>query len=432
MMNREILRLAIPNIIANISVPMLGIVDTSLVGHMESVYYIGALSVGTMVFNFLYFGLGFLSMGTSGLTAQAWGAQNQSEVGLVFWRALTVALSMSLLLILLQVPLGWIGFHFVDATPEVLVHARSYFQIRIWAAPATLSLMVIQGWFIGIQNARTPMILTVVVNVFNIVGNLVFVYGFGMNSDGVAYGTLCAQYLGLLIAFRILTTMASPLHQSVNLQHVLLLSALRRYFSINLNLFLRTLNLIVVFAFFTLASSWQGSLILAANSILMQPWAFISFAFDGFAYAAQSLVGRFIGAKDLNSLKRCIRYLFVWCVGLSLVFTTFYLFTGEWILAGFTDKEEVVLEALKYWPWVAYGAFLSSFAYIWDGIYIGATATRSIRNAMLICAVLFFSSYWILIDELGNHGLWAAITVLMIARGLILTLMAPTKIFQRL
>jgi MATE family multidrug resistance protein len=164
----------------------------------------------------------------------------------------------------------------------------------------------------------------------------------------------------------------------------------------------------------------------------MQPWAFISFAFDGFAYAAQSLVGRFIGAKDLNSLKRCIRYLFVWCVGLSLVFTTFYLFTGEWILAGFTDKEEVVLEALKYWPWVAYGAFLSSFAYIWDGIYIGATATRSIRNAMLICAVLFFSSYWILIDELGNHGLWAAITVLMIARGLILTLMAPTKIFQRL
>ena len=299
-MNREILRLAIPNIIANISVPMLGIVDTSLVGHMESVYYIGALSVGTMVFNFLYFGLGFLSMGTSGLTAQAWGAQNQSEVGLVFWRALTVALSMSLLLILLQVPLGWIGFHFVDATPEVLVHARSYFQIRIWAAPATLSLMVIQGWFIGIQNARTPMILTVVVNVFNIVGNLVFVYGFGMNSDGVAYGTLCAQYLGLLIAFRILTTMASSLHQSVNLQHVLLLSALRRYFSINLNLFLRTLNLIVVFAFFTLASSWQGSLILAANSILMQPWAFISFAFDGFAYAAQSLVGRFIGAKDLN------------------------------------------------------------------------------------------------------------------------------------
>ena len=145
-----------------------------------------------MVFNFLYFGLGLLSMGTSGLTAQAWGAQNQSEVGLVFWRALTVALSMSLLLILLQVPLGWIGFHFVDATPEVLVHARSYFQIRIWAAPATLSLMVIQGWFIGIQNARTPMILTVVVNVFNIVGNLVFVYGFGMNSDGVAYGTLCA------------------------------------------------------------------------------------------------------------------------------------------------------------------------------------------------------------------------------------------------
>ena len=226
-MNREILRLAIPNIIANISVPMLGIVDTALVGHMEAVYYIGALAVGTMVFNFLYFGLGFLSMGTSGLTAQAWGAQNQSEVGLVFWRALTVALSMSILLILLQIPLVRIGFHFVDATPEVLEHASSYFHIRIWAAPATLSLMVVQGWFIGIQNARTPMMLTIAVNVFNILGNLIFVYGFGMNSDGVAYGTVCAQYLGLLIAFKILSTMVSPLKNPVNWRNVLQLSALK-------------------------------------------------------------------------------------------------------------------------------------------------------------------------------------------------------------
>ena len=311
-MNREILRLAIPNIIANISVPMLGIVDTALVGHMEAVYYIGALAVGTMVFNFLYFGMGFLSMGTSGLTAQAWGAQNQSEVGLVFWRALTVALSMSILLILLQIPLVRIGFHFVDATPEVLEHASSYFHIRIWAAPATLSLMVVQGWFIGIQNARTPMMLTIAVNVFNILGNLIFVYGFGMNSDGVAYGTVCAQYLGLLIAFKILSTMVSPLKNPVNWRKVLQLSALKQYFYINFDLFLRTLNLIVVFAFFTLASSWQSGVILAANSILMQPWAFNSFALDGFAYAAQSLVGRFIGAGDVVSLKRCIRYLLFW------------------------------------------------------------------------------------------------------------------------
>ena len=432
MMNREILRLAIPNIIANISVPMLGIVDTALVGHMEAVYYIGALAVGTMVFNFLYFGLGFLSMGTSGLTAQAWGAEDQSEVGLVFWRALTVALSMSILLILLQVPLGRIGFHFVDASPEVLDHARSYFHIRIWAAPATLSLMVVQGWFIGIQNARTPMMLTISVNVFNILSNLIFVYAFGMNSDGVAYGTVCAQYLGLMIAFRILSKMVSPLQRPVNWRIVLQLSALKRYFNINFDLFLRTLNLIVVFAFFTLASSWQGGLILAANSILMQPWAFNSFALDGFAFAAQSLVGRFIGARDLDSLKACIRQLFLWCTGIALIFTMVYLFFGEWILAGFTDKEDVIREALKYWDWVAYGTFLSSFAYIWDGIYIGATATRWIRNAMLICVVVFFGSYWILIEQMGNHGLWTAVTLFMIARGLILTIMAPACIYQRI
>ncbi len=323
-MNREILRLAVPNIIANISVPMLGIVDTALVGHMEAVYYIGALAVGTMVFNFLYFGLGFLSMGTSGLTAQAWGAQNQSEVGLVFWRALTVALSMSILLILLQIPLVRIGFHFVDATPEVLEHASSYFHIRIWAAPATLSLMVVQGWFIGIQNARTPMMLTIAVNVFNILGNLIFVYGFGMNSDGVAYGTVCAQYLGLLIAFKILSTMVSPLKNPVNWRKVLQLSAL----------------------------------------------------------------------KHVVSLKRCIRYLLLWCTGIALIFSLLYFLFGEWILAAFTDKEDVIRKALEYWNWVVLGTFLGSFAYIWDGIYIGATATRSIRNAMLICGVVFFCSYW--------------------------------------
>ena len=431
-MNREILRLAIPNIIANISVPMLGIVDTALVGHMEAVYYIGALAVGTMVFNFIYFGMGFLSMGTSGLTAQAWGAQNQSEVGLVFWRALTVALSMSILLILLQIPLVRIGFHFVDATPEVLEHASSYFHIRIWAAPATLSLMVVQGWFIGIQNARTPMMLTISVNVFNILGNLIFVYGFGMNSDGVAYGTVCAQYLGLLIAFKILSAMVSPLKNPVNWRKVLQLSALKQYFYINFDLFLRTLNLIVVFAFFTLASSWQSGVILAANSILMQPWAFNSFALDGFAYAAQSLVGRFIGAGDVVSLKRCIRYLLLWCTGIALIFSLVYFLFGEWILAAFTDKEDVIRKALEYWNWVVLGTFLGSFAYIWDGIYIGATATRSIRNAMLICGVVFFCSYWIFIEPMGNHGLWTALTIFMIARGLILTVMAPACIYRKI
>lgn len=430
-MNRRILRLAIPNIISNLSVPLLSSVDTALMGHLDKVYYLGALAVGGVIFNFVYWGFGFLRMGTTGLTAQAYGLNDDDEVTLTLIRTLLIAVGGGALLIASQSLIAHISFLLIDATPEVEKYAREYFFIRIYAAPATLSLYAFHGWFLGMQNARYPLYLTVLVNVLNIIFNVTFIYGFDMKSDGVAYGTVIAQYLGLIIAIALYLKKYRGVNLAAIRHRVLETVALKRIFSVNRDIFIRTLALIFVFSYFTAESAEFGNTILAANSILLQLISLLAYGVDGFAFASESLVGRYIGAKDRDNLKRTIRYSFFWGVGLGLVFAIVYALFNELILRIFTDQQNVIKIASEFMVWVMIAPLTNSFCFIWDGIFIGATATKPMRNSMLFCTFLIFlPAYLFLHEPLGNHSLWLALTVFMIMRGLTLTLYARTHIYR--
>ncbi len=424
-MNRRILRLAIPNIISNLSVPLLSSVDTALLGHLDEIYYLGALSVGGIIFNFVYWGFGFLRMGTTGLTAQAYGQRDREGTLVILAQTVSVALLSALILIASQWIIAKVSFALIDATSAVELHARQYFHIRIYAAPATLTLYAFHGWFLGLQNVKVPLILTVVVNSLNIVLNLVFIYGFGMKSDGVAYATVIAQYCGLAGAFAFFLRLYSVAEVTATLHRVLDLAALKRIFRFNFDIFLRTLGLIFTFSFFTAKSAESGDAILAANSILLQLLMIMAYGVDGFAFAAESLVGRYVGAENLARLKQTIRYSLAWGIGLGILVSLVYWAAGEQVLALFTNKPEVIFLCLTYMAWVVIAPLINSYCFIWDGIFIGATEGAAMRNAMLFCTFLVFLPVYLLTRAaLGNHGLWLALTLFMLMRGVTLTLYA--------
>ncbi|MFQ5603896.1 MAG: MATE family efflux transporter [bacterium] len=429
-MNKQILRLAIPNIISNLSVPLLSSVDTALVGHLEGVYYLGALAVGGIIFNFLYWGFGFLRMGTTGLAAQAYGDQNDTETISIFGRTLGIAVICGVGLIMLQVVIADASFWLIHATPEVEKYAREYFDIRIYAAPATLSLYAVHGWFLGMQNAKYPLILTLYVNGVNIVFNVLFIQIFHMKVDGVAYGTVIAQFSGLAVAGWLFFIKYAELAKKLKRRLLLEFKALIRIFIVNRDIFIRTLFLIFTFSFFTAESAIFGNDILAANSILLQLIGLLAFGIDGFAFASESLVGKYFGAKDPSNLRATIRYSFRWGLGLGLVFAVAYFLFDEAILRIFTNKETVIALSMTYMPWVVVAPLTNSFCFIWDGIFIGATATRPMRNSMFASTTLvFLPAYFLLRDHIGNHSLWLALTLFMIMRGITLTWYAKKNIF---
>lgn len=424
-LNREILNLAFPNIIANITIPLLGMVDLALVGHLESERYIGAIALGGMIFNILYWGFGFLRMGTSGLTAQAFGRQDKKESMIILSRSLLVGLGGALLLLLLQKPIEWLGFAAIKGSEEVETLAAEYFRIRIWAAPATLALYSLTGWFLGMQNARIPMIIAIAVNLLNILFNLLFVLGMGMKSDGVALGTVLAQYGGLLIALGFFYAKYRHLTGYWTRREMMEWNALKRFFSVNRDIFIRTLCLIFVFSFFTARSARQDDTILAVNTLLLQYFMIFSYLIDGFAYAAEALVGKYTGEGNRPRRARTIRYLFYWGLGISIPFTLTYLFGGDRILWLLTNNPDVIHQAAQYLFWIALIPLVTFAAFLWDGIFIGATASAGMRNSMLISTLLVFVPvYFIAKPFLHNHGLWLALILFMISRGITQTLIA--------
>jgi MATE family multidrug resistance protein len=431
-LNREILNLAIPNIIANITIPLLGMVDLALVGHLESEIYIGAIALGGMIFNIIYWGFGFLRMGTSGFTAQAYGKKDQKEGILVLSRSLLVGIGGAIVLILLQRPIELLGFAAIKGSQEVEYFAAEYFRIRIWAAPATLALYAIAGWFIGMQNARVPMIIAIVVNILNIVFNLLFVLGLGMKSDGVALGTVLAQYGGLLTGIAFFIRKHRGLVSLWNYQEMIDWKALKRFFVVNRDIFIRTLCLIFVFSFFTSQSAAQDDLTLAVNTLLLQYFMVFSYLIDGFAYAAEALVGKYIGEQNRAMLGRTIRHLFIWGLGISIPFTLTYLFGGEKIIWILTNNAEVISQTIPFLFWVAVVPLVTFSAFLWDGIFIGATASAGMRNTMLLSTLfVFIPAYFIGKPILENHGLWLALILFMISRGLSQTLISKKEIFAK-
>ena len=428
-LNKQILSLAIPNTISNLSVPMLSAVDTALMGRLENEQYLGAIAIGGIIFSFVYWGFGFLRMGVTGLTAQAYGAKDAKESTLILKRAAIVGLLIGLLLIVVQPLIAALSFYLMDAGAEVEQLARSYFHIRIYAAPATLTLHVFHGWFLGMQNAKYPMFLAIVVNLLNLVLNLVFVKVLMMTSDGVALGTVIAQYFGLLCTVGLFLRKYRHLWDGWHLKGVLHLPALKRFFGISGDIFIRTLSVLFCHAFFTSKAAALSDTALAINTILLQFIHILAYGIDGFAFAVESLVGRYKGAREITNLKRSVRYSFWWVLFLSAGFSLVFGLLGTKLLYLFTDKTDLLIGARPYLIWIAIAPPINSVAYVWDGVFIGATASTAMRNSMLASTVVFLFAY-VLLKGLGNHGLWMALTLFSIARGTTLTFLAPKHIFS--
>lgn len=415
-MNKEILRLAIPNIISNISVPLLSSVDTALMGRMSAAH-IGAVGLGAMIFNFIYWNFGFLRMGTTGLTAQAFGQADREGQMLTLGRATVLVLGIAALLILLQEPLARWSVVAMNVPAEQVALVRDYFLVRIWAAPATLMSYALIGWFFGMQNAIYPLIWVLVVNGVNMLISFYLVYTLDMGIIGVAYGTLLAQYLGLVVGVGLFLVKYRELLPVLPLKQLFDWQAFSKFLRINRDIFLRTLLLTLSFAIFYNRSSASGSLILAVNVILLQFVNWMSYGIDGFAYASESLVGKYYGAGDREKFDRSVRLTFVWGMGMALVYGLVYLLFGESLLRIFTNQSDVIGAALGFLVWMAAFPLLSTPCYLFDGIYIGLTASAAMRNSMMVAFGLFLILVFTVGSVWGNHGLWVSLLGFMVARG---------------
>ena len=417
--NREILHIALPSIVSNITVPLLGLIDAAIVGHLGAASYIGAIAVGGMLFNIIYWIFGFLRMGTSGMTSQAYGQKDEAEAMRILARSIGVGMLIALALIILQYPIERIAFTLMKATPEVERLASLYFRICIWGAPAILGLYSISGWCIGMQNSRFPMYVAITQNIVNILASLVLVYGFGMKIEGVAIGTLVAQYSGLLMAIGLWSSHFKRLLPYVQLHTLLAKGAIRRFFQVNRDIFFRTLCLVAVTMYFTSAGAAQGEVVLAVNTLLMHFFTFFSYVMDGFAYAGEALVGKHLGANDRPALRQMVHQLFIWGIGLSVAFTLVYGIGGKEFLGLITNEQSVIAASSTYFYWVLAIPLAGFAAFLYDGIFIGATATRWMLRAMFIASVAFFLIHYGCRGVMGNHALWLAFIIYLALRGIV-------------
>ena len=413
--DKQILKIALPAIVTNITVPLLGLVDTAIVGHMGNATYIGAIAVGSMVFNLVYWVFGFLRMGTSGLTAQARGRRDLQEMRSLLVRSQTVAMTIALLILLLQVPLRDVMLWLIGPTDDVRPLAVTYYHIVVWGAPAMLGLYGLSGWFIGMQNTRLPMVISISQNVVNIVASLALVYGLGMKVEGVALGTVVAQYAGLLMAMAMLVRY----YRRYITIRLCSLKEFIPFLRVNSDIFLRTLCLVAVNLYFTSAGARQGATILAVNALLLQLYLLFSYIMDGFAYAGEALCGRFWGARDNKAFREVVGRLFMWGAGMTVLFTTLYVVGGMPFLRLLTDEETVVQAAHEYvwWAWLIPVAGVAAF--VWDGIFIGITQTRGMLVSAAVASVVFLAGVVWLMPVMGNHGLWLSMLLYLAVRGIV-------------
>ncbi|MCM1312433.1 MAG: MATE family efflux transporter [Bacteroides sp.] len=426
--DKQIFAIALPSIVSNITVPLLGLVDVTIVGHLGSAAYIGAIAVGGMLFNIMYWLFAFLRMGTSGMVSQAYGSRNLAETVRLLIRAVLIALAVSMLMICLQHPLRNLSLLFVGPTEEVGRLATSYFDICIWGAPAVLSLYVLTGWFVGMQNSRIPMMVAVVQNIVNILASLLFVCAGNMKVEGIALGTLVAQYFGLFVAAGLWVRHYGRLRKKVSLKDINLRNkderrAMWRFFNLNRDIFLRTLCLVAVTLFFTSAGASQGNTILAVNALLMQLFTLFSYVMDGFAAAGEALIGKAVGADNERLYTSSIHRLFVWGGVMTLIFTTVYAFGGTSFLGLLTNEQSVISASSAYLPWALLIPVCGMSAFIWDGVFIGATATWQMLVSMLSATAVFFTAYFALYPSIANHGLWISFLCYLATRGIVQTIL---------
>ncbi len=418
-MNKEILRLAIPNILSNISIPLLSTVDTVLMGTL-SPRHLGAVGIGSMIFNFIYWNFGFLRMGTTGMTAQAFGAKNQAEQVNNFLRASSIAILLAILMLCLMVPFEKLATLAFNVEGEQAQLVQEYFYVRIWAAPATLLIYVISGWFFGMQNSIFPLIITVAVNLINICASIYLVKYQGLEMKGVAMGTVLSQYFGLLLAFVLFLWKYGHLRKLID-KGWKKKEAFQRFLKVNRDIFIRTVFLTLAFGFFYSKSAEAGETILAINVILLQFLNWMSFGIDGFGYAAESLVGKYFGATDHKNTRHAIKISFLWGLALAIGFSLCYIFFFLDIVGLFSEDSTVIQASLEFKWWMVVFPVVAFICYIWDGVYIGLTASKSMRNTMILAFGIYLISYYALLNQTPNKAIWMAMMIFLFARGILQT-----------
>lgn len=418
--HRGVWALALPMILSGISQPLLGLVDTAVVGHLPDARYLGGVAVGAMLVQFVFWQFGFLRMSTTGFAAQALGREDGDELRAVLGRALLAGLALALLILLLQAPLMQAALALVGAGETVTPEAQRYVDIRIWAAPAALANYAFIGWFIGLHRTRSVLVLVVVMNLANIALDLLFVVVLGHRSGGVALASLLAEYLGLAVAIglalRLLRAHPGRWRRDLLVDRAALLALFR----VNRDIFLRTLGLLFAFAFFTVQGARLGELTVAANAVLMNFQSFMAYALDGFAHAAEALVGRTVGRRDRAAFRRAVWLAGLWSFVAAAGFALVYLLAGPAIIRLLTDLPLVRETAMAYLPWLVLTPLVSVWAFLLDGVFIGATRAREMRNAMLVSVFMIYLPSWYLLRPFDNHGLWLALLLFLAARGLTL------------
>jgi MATE family multidrug resistance protein len=431
-MNREthkrVWLIAGPIIISNISVPMLGAVDTAVMGHLPDPKYLGGVAIGAMVFTFIYWGFGFLRMGTGGLTAQAFGAQDADEVRACLARAAVIGIPAALILIVLQLPIASVAFSILEASSDVENLAQEYFFVRIWGAPATLMNFALLGWFIGCQNTKAALWHQLSLNGVNIVLDLVFVVWFGWGVAGVAAATAIADavavVIGLFLALPILRMLGGQFIRA----KILEASKIKRTVALNIDIFIRTICLVSAFAYFTAQCAAFGNVVLAANAVLLNFQTFMAHALDGFAHSAEALGGGAIGAKNRKAFRDAVRVSVFWGLVVAVGFSLLYLVAGPLIIDVLTGIETVRETGRDFLVWSAVMPLIAVFPFLLDGIFLGATRGATMRNAMIVSLMFYVACCYFLVPLWGNDGLWASLTIFMGARGLTLGVRYPALV----
>lgn len=419
-MRKKILKLALPSIVSNLTVPLMGLLDVAIVGHLSHPAYIGAIAVGGMMFTLLYWGFGFLRMGTGGLTAQAYGRKDELDIPVQLLRPLLLALGISIFILLLHRPLEFVILSLIGDPDSELNHwASVYFRICVWGAPAVLSLYAFNGWFIGLQHPKITMYVAILQNVLNIIFSLTLVYGLGMQVEGVALGTLLGQWGGLMCALWWCTrTFKSSFNRAFSWVEIFNGQALAQYFQVNQHIFGRTLCLIAVTVSFTSFGARQGETLLAVNTLMMQLFTIFSYFMDGFAYAGEALSGAYYGASDKTNLRLTVKSLFFWGWMLVLLFSLIYGVGGLSFLGLLTNQSNVLQACEPYVLWCTLVPVCGFAAFLWDGIFIGLTATKLMFRVMLVAMLVYFGLYAVLYPHWGNHGLWIAFLSYLFLRGI--------------
>lgn len=417
--HRTVLAIAVPVVLSNLTTPLLGLADTAVMGQLGGPKYIGAIAVGALIFNFLFWAFGFLRMGTTGFTAQAYGADDGNEVRAALGRALVLAVVAGIGLIALQWPLERIAFWLIDGSADVEILAGDYYAIRIWSAPAALINFALLGWFIGLQRARTALILQLILNGINVGLDIFFVMGLGWGVTGVALGTAIAEVTaaacGLALAAMSLHSIAGHWSRTALLDW----PRLARTITVNRDIMARTLLLMFAFAFFTAQGAAAGNVALAANAVLMQFVFFAAFFLDGFAFAAEALVGQALGAKARRTFDQAVKLSSLWSGGFAVLLSLGFVVLGPWFIDFLTIDLTVRAAARDYLWWAASLPVVSFACYQLDGIFIGATRTADMRDAAALSLIMFLLVWWALLP-FGNHGLWAALTIFNAVRAIFL------------